>query len=240
MVPKARTPSHVAIDIFVDTNQSSATIRRFDLVVALAEQDYGEDLRRRIGDWHDTHEVFHSYFSADEGRYIPEIGEWALKVACLRAKSEKHPFGLPPKGTALRYSAVLAARWYGHRKRGASRVFAGRSPGNPRPSGTPWRRQLEGRYLPGRRFMSSQHFGPTYVQSASQRGRTQHIVWWRAYLWRSFVTDRYEAQANDRLFEDCVGLKECLDENQERMDECRICRRRLMRHNIPFPQRTAW
>ena len=32
-----------------------------------------------------------------------------------------------------------------------------------------------------------------------------------AYLCRSFFSDRYEARANDLLYEDYVGLRQCLD-----------------------------
>ena len=209
VVPK-ETPSHVAIDIFVDTNQSSATIRRFDLVVALAEQDYGEDLRRRIGDWHDTHEVFHSYFSADEGRYIPEIGEWALKVACLRAKSEKHPFGLPPK--EQHYDTALCWLLDGTDTEREERLgylledlretldLVGRHGATTRRTLPAWPPlHVIAALWPDVRAIGK----PTWSDTAHR------LV--AAYLWRSFVTDRYEAQANDRLFEDCVGLKECLE-----------------------------
>ena len=42
------TEPNVAINIFVETNKSSATIKMFDIVVALAQGVHGEDLRNRI------------------------------------------------------------------------------------------------------------------------------------------------------------------------------------------------
>lgn len=208
-VVPARTPAHVAIDIFVDTNQSSATIRRFDLVVAIAEQDYEEDLRRRISDWHDTHEVFHSYFSADESRYIPEIGEWALKVACLRATSEKHPFGLPPR--ERHYDTALCWLLNGTDTEREERLrhlledlretldLVGRNGAATRRTLPAWPPlHVIAALWPDIRAIGK----PTWSDTA------RRLV--GAYLWRSFVTDRYEAQANDRLFEDRVRLAECL------------------------------
>ena len=44
----AETDPNVAIDIFVETNKSSLTIKRFDIVVAIAQGSHGEDLRMRL------------------------------------------------------------------------------------------------------------------------------------------------------------------------------------------------
>ena len=80
----------MAIDIFVETNQSSLTIKRFDIVVAIAQGSHEEDLRMRISDFHTASTEIPHYFSHNEETAISQIGEWLLKVACLKAN-------LPPK-----------------------------------------------------------------------------------------------------------------------------------------------
>ena len=86
----AETDPNVAIDIFVETNKSSLTIKRFDIVVAIAQGSHGEDLRMRLTDYHSQSAETKYYFSHDEEKAVSEIGEWLLKVACLKAN-------IPPK-----------------------------------------------------------------------------------------------------------------------------------------------
>ena len=78
------TRARDAVDIFVQTNRSSATIKRFDIAVAIAQGQYEEDLRQRIWDFRQRTEEARNYSSNDEEKAIPDIGEWLLKVACVR------------------------------------------------------------------------------------------------------------------------------------------------------------
>ena len=51
------------------------------------------------------------------------------------------------------------------------------------------------------------------VKKANALGVCNKLV--SAYLWRSICTDRYEAKANDRLFEDYKALQECIKQIRE-------------------------
>ena len=46
------------------------------------------------------------------------------------------------------------------------------------------------------------------LTKASQKSLGSRLI--SAYVWRSFFTNRYEAKANDRLFEDWEDLRECV------------------------------
>ena len=205
------TEPHVAIDIFVETNKSSATIKMFDIVVALAQGNYGEDLRNRIVDFQSATPLTAHYFNRDEEKMIPEIGEWLLKVACLKVKTEKFEDGLPPK--EQNFERALRSLFRDGNQRGMERLDN-------------LQRDLESALT-----FAAQHGGttkrtlptrpPIYVIAALQddlrairkpawKGTANKLI--TAYLWRSFLTDRYEAQANNRLFDDFKDLRKCLKE----------------------------
>ena len=46
------------------------------------------------------------------------------------------------------------------------------------------------------------------TSKANKLGTANRLI--SAYLWRSFFTERYRSEANDRLFEDYKGLKNCI------------------------------
>ncbi len=210
ILPRETDPS-VAINIFVETNQSSATIKMFDIVVALAQGQYGEDLRNRIVDFQDSAPVTKHYFSHDEEKMIPEIGEWLLKVACLRIKTEIHEDGLPPK--EQNYKTALDSLFSCGQEQGMERLDE-------------LQRDLEQALaFVAQRGGTTQStlpaWPPVHVIAALQKefGGVSKPEWkWKAtklisaYLWRSYLTDRYEAQANDRLYNDFVSLRKCIKE----------------------------
>ena len=214
ILPPETEPS-VAINIFVETNKSSATIKMFDIVVALAQGSYSENLRNRIIEFQNSTPVTRHYFSRDEEQFIPEIGEWLLKVACLKVKTRKHENGLPPKEQyfekALR--SLFDDDGDDGQERGMERLDA-------------LQRDLEAALIfAAQRGGSTQRtlpsWPPVHVIAALQDHlRTVDKPAWKgtanklisAYLWRSFLSDRYEAQANDRLFADFLALKKCLNE----------------------------
>ena len=84
-LPKG-TDRSVAINIFVETNQSSAKIKEFDIVVARAQAQYDEDLRNKIALFGKTTPFLSHYFSSEPEEMIPQVGEWILKVACLKLR----------------------------------------------------------------------------------------------------------------------------------------------------------
>lgn len=51
------------------------------------------------------------------------------------------------------------------------------------------------------------------IKKAARKGTAIKLI--STYLWRAFLTDRYEAQANDRLFDDFKDLRRCLKQIME-------------------------
>ena len=201
------TNPKVAIDIFVETNKSSLKIKMVDIVVALAQGVYNTDLRRRISDFHNTSTETKHYFSNDEEKAIPEIGEWLLKVACLKANR-------PPK--EQNFETALDSLFEDEEQGGNERLD-----------------ELQ-KNLDAALAITAQNGGatketlpalpPVYViaalqddlqtiKKAARKGTAIKLI--SAYLWRAFLTDRYEAQANDRLFDDFKDLRRCLEQIRE-------------------------
>ena len=198
----AETDPTVAIDIFVETNKSSLTIKRFDIVVAIAQEVHEEDLRMRISDFHsESTETMH-YFSHDEEKAISEIGEWLLKVACLKAK-------LAPK--EQHYQEALHNLFNDEERSGNKRL--GKLQKNldaalavAAKNGGATRETLPA--LPPVYVIAALQDDLQAITKAARRGTANKLI--SAYLWRAFLTDRYEAQANDRLFKDFKDLGLCL------------------------------
>lgn len=208
------TDPHVAIKIFVETNKSSATIKMFDIVVALAQGDHDEDLRNRILEFQKSTPVIGHYFSRDEEKMIPEIGEWLLKVACLKVRDADHENGLPPK--EQNFSDALSNLFVDgptqglarlddlQRDLGAALTFAAER-------GCATERTLPS--WPPVHVIAALQSDLRAVTKPAWQGTANKLI--SAYLWRAFLTDRYEAQANNRLFADYVGLRKCLNEISE-------------------------
>ena len=203
------TDPNVAIDIFVETNQSSATIRMFDIVVALAQGKHKEDLRNRIVDFQNTAPVTQHYFSRDEEKMIPEIGEWLLKVACLKVQTDDHRDGLPPK--EQNYKKALDSMFVGGQEQGMVRldelqkdleqalVFVAQRGGTTQSTLPAW---------PPVHVIAALQEVLRSVRKPEWQWKAMNLI--SAYLWRSYLTDRYEAQANDRLFSDFLSLRKCI------------------------------
>ena len=200
----AEIDRNVAVDIFVETNKSSATIKRFDIVVAIAEGDYEEDLRNHISDFHNNSSIVAHYFNRDEEKMIPQVGEWLLKVACLG-------IGKPPK--ERHYESALENLFKGsvrerHKRLDklqgnleAALAFAARH-------GAPNHRTLPS--WPPVHVIAALQADVQSIRKASSQGTANKLI--STYLWRAFFTDRYEAQANDRLFDDFRKIKKCIQQ----------------------------
>jgi len=201
------TERDTAIDIFINVNRSAVKLKEVDIAVAIAEADHGVDLRARVEEYLGRSTEVEHYFSAAPRKAIPEVAEWMLKVACLRVRTEKQPDGLPP--SAAHYpSAVEHLFGPGVRAdKGESRVellgadldaalrFAAARGGATR------------RTLPA--------WPPVHVIAALQeevrqlgsalRDDCNNLL--SVYLWRSFLTERYQMLANVRLLEDFRALR---------------------------------
>ena len=193
-----------ATDIFVATNTSSVKINRFDIEVASARGQFNQNLREMIQDAHDDHAVLRHYFPEDPEDWIPAIGEWMLKVACLHADR-------PPKdgnyGDALRY------------------LFPSDGDANARVGNVVqdmvWAlERVEGLGAATRRTLPS--WPPVHVMAALRaeykaiKDPADVDVARRlldAYYWRCLFSSRHEVHANERLFEDLHELRKALHQS---------------------------
>lgn len=209
-LPTDTQPS-VAINIFVETNKSSATIKTFDIVVALAQQAHKENLRQRIKRLWAKYPVIQHYFRGDEQKWIPDIGEWILKVACLKyERADSSTDGVPPKEIhyydALNYILKRGSDTTSQTKIDellndlvlALETVAG--------CGCATKEILPG--WPSMHVVAALQEDIRSISKAAWRGTVHRVI--SAYLWRSFLTDRYEKQANDRLHRDFMRLRQCL------------------------------
>ena len=205
---------NVAIDIFLETNKSAVTVKRFDIAVAVAEGDHGENLRKQIGDFYDANfDAVAHYFNRDREKMIPQVGEWLLKVACLTT-------GKPPKEKYYEDAVKTLYKGNGSAKRQrlikiqenlkSALETAARH-------GAPNHRTLPS--WPAIHVIAALQDDISSIKNPKHMGVATDLI--SAYLWRAFFTDRYEAQANDRLFEDYGELKKCLKsvENSGRLPE---------------------
>lgn len=202
-VLNAEIDRNVAVDIFLETNKSSVTVKWFDIAVAIAEGDHGENLREHISDFHGVNPGIAHYFNRDKEKMIPQLGEWLLKVTCLT-------IGKPPK--EKHYEDAVASLYKGSESQKERRLKK-------------LQRNLKSALETAARHGAPNHrtlpsWPPIHVIAALQddissirtpgyKGVANELI--SAYLWRAFFTDRYEAQADARLFEDFVKLKRCLE-----------------------------
>lgn len=206
------TGANTAIDIFIYVNRSVVKLKQVDIAVALAQADHDEDLRGRVEAYIGRSAEVPHYFNTDLKRTIPEVAEWILKVGCLKVRERPHLNGLPPKES--NYPSAVRSLFGSN----AQDPKAREAERNSR------MKQMEADLDAALRFAA--HRGgatkrtlpgwpPVHVIAALQEDArnagpalqdtiTQLMS---AYLWRAWVTNRYERQANDRLLEDFRGLR---------------------------------
>ena len=198
----AKLPRHMprrdAITVFIKVNESSAVIKKFDIAVAEFDAMGGTEtsLRQRISSWAERSTHSERFFGADEEEMIPQVGELILKIACLqedKIPTDKH-FTSEPVLKRLHSDASF------------SNILLG----------IEWTFEFleeeciwKDKHLPSKvplQVLSA--LFPDYqtlADASDMEGRTRRCL--RAYLWRSFVTDRYSQSANTRLQQDFLGLR---------------------------------
>ena len=202
-VLNAEIERNTAIDIFLETNRSSVTVKRFDIAVAVAEGGHGENLREHIGDFYDANfDVVAHYFNRDREKMIPQLGEWLLKIVCLK-------MGKPPKET--HYEDAVESLYKGNasqKRRRLEKIQENMKSALETAAryGSPNHRTLPS--WPAIHVIAALQDDISSIRVARRKGSATDLI--SAYLWRAFFTDRYEAQANNRLFEDFQKLKKCL------------------------------
>ena len=198
----AQTERDTAIDIFVQSNKSSVKVNEFDIAVALASQTGDENLRERITEFHRHSDVMRQYFTEgddDEERVLAKLGEWLLFSACLTVKK------LAPKRRhfedIVRHLSQLTKAKANEDlnqllKNLETALHTLGDHGSPTEDTLPARPPLH--------VIAGLQDVLLTVTGANRQGVCNKVI--SAYLWRAFLTERYETKANDRLFEDYEGL----------------------------------
>ena len=211
----ASTDADQAIDIFVQTNQSSATIKMFDIVVATARKEHGANLRDVITQFHRESHLTRHFFRGDQEKTIPEIGEWLLKVACLRVGRDGDQVGTSPKTS--NYRRALSTLM----DQPSADVTSSSDPA----SGVNQLLQDMERTLeqlsefgsctdrtwvswPAAHVLAALQSRLRKIVKPVHKDEARRIV--KGFTWRAFMTTRYEVRANDALLEDYRGLVACL------------------------------
>ena len=198
-----------ATEIFVETNTSSVKIKRFDIEVANARGEHDEDLRNSIRDAYklSSNTVLRHYFKEDPEDWIPDIGEWMLKVACLRA-------GQAPReknyGKALEF---LLRRRDGDRFPEIERMFGDLvwALTHVAELGAATRRTMPS--WPPLHVLAALHPDLADIQNPAKIDTARRLH--EAYYWRCLFSNRHDVHANDRLHEDFVALQSALKQIQE-------------------------
>ena len=204
-LPKTVTPKK-AIQIYIQTNQSSSIIKDFDIAVAMYDQKNPRvPMRTEIEAWIERTDAARLLFSQGFQKNIDEVGELICKIACLQ--TEQAP-------TNKNYWTDNAIEHLHSSSKGIKRIkkdmkWAFGVLGDEckcfykkhLPSKVPLR------VLPALRPELRKIKDPDYQHLASE------VI--SSYLWRSFLGNRYERGANTRLKEDYDKLVEVLSHISE-------------------------
>jgi len=201
----ASTPRKDAINIFIQSNQSSVRVTEFDIAVALATDGSGEgeDLRDRIAAFNQNSPATRHYLRVPNSEAaISDLGHSMLMAGCL-----SHLKGVPRKSRfeeliakIIETEGAIGDNLDEFLKSVESALKIHANYGAPTLSTLPtW---------PSVHVLAGLDKSLEANPPGSQRRINQLIS---AYIWRAFATDRYDYQANDRLYKDFKGLSECLD-----------------------------
>lgn len=178
------TPKDVALDVFIKMNTSSVRLSPFDIVVAQLEEAIGQSLHDLVDNLRAEVPSLHRFADA---------GTLALDVAALRSDrpaGQRSYQRLDLRRVGAEWDEIVRGIRWAIEFLEAERVFdAQRLPSVV--------------VLP---VLAAVHeFVPEKLDAA---GNARQLV--RAYLWRSFLTRRYDQSANTRAFQDYRGLKNLL------------------------------
>ena len=233
-LPAATGPGE-ATDIFVATNTSSVKIKRFDIEVAKARGTHNDDLRAEIQDAYDKSDMLRYYFSDDAEDYIPDIGEWMLKVACLHDDRPPKESNYPDAVNYLlgRTGSTTPAG----RRHQLANVFQDLDWALKRAEGFG---AATDKMLPSRPVLHVLAALRSKIQTIPEPARVnkaRRLL--DAYYWQCLFSNRHAVQANDRLYEDFQQLSTALDmlggdlpkiTAFEKLDHPLYDKKHLMRH----------
>jgi len=191
------TSSEDAIDTFIEVNTSSVRLKPFDIAVAQFEAKASASLLDLVDEVkRDSPEVVRLELKGGIGDTERKsgIGDLVLKVACVKRGKK------PTYSNYERIIPTLKQDWQSIREGldWAAKDLLGNEEHI-------WDARILPSTVPLRVLAALRPFIP---DSGDERSRAGRLV--RKYLWRSFVTDWYARQANDRLFSDFKALKNAL------------------------------
>ena len=202
LLPK-ETNTNEVISIFIKTNTSSAKITGLDVAVARTEQLKRIQLRSKAEELKkEEKSQLERFLPSVKADPFKKLGELLFKIACLLADAD--PVMTPTEKNYSENSVIsaLVDNW------------------NNIIKGIVWTFDLledesiyDQKRLPSvvpLRVVPALH-AQLYPDERSPdlQGQFRKLI--VKYLWRAFVTNRYEKSANTRLKEDFVGLKEIIE-----------------------------
>ena len=216
--------------IYIDTNQVATPVTAFDVSAAYAKGTYNVDIRKLIEQSYDK-KNFNHYFDPDKEKHIPRIGEWMLKVACLRMKDG----GNPPKDDRFTDAlddllSPVAANGKGSDNTSKRNIencdqvlnmlldnldmtleFVADQCGISTDKEMLNRKPSPAFHVIAalQDMLNPENISGKIRGKADFSGNSTKLI--EAYFWNSVFTNRYKGQANDALFEDFKVLKPFLE-----------------------------
>ena len=228
----ASTTASTAIEIFVGVNENALTLKTIEVRIADVQAEYDVYLEDRASRLLSRCAETRHYFPQSPAAARTAVAEWMLKVACLKVGAD----GRAPKDS--------------HFRDAAQEMFAGRDDAEK----SERLDRLEADLSSALRFVFDQGapieetlpaWPPVHVIASLQedlrdcdadtRATADQLL--QAYLWRAFVTERYRADANNRLLEDFRALRLCLGALREGRD---LSGDRIETLSIPVFDEVVW
>ena len=202
LLPKETNTDEV-ISIFIKTNTSSVKITALDVAVAHTEQLKRIQLRSKVEELQEEEKSqLERFLPSVKADPFKKLGELLFKIACLLADADPV---MTPTETNYSEKPVINALVDNWNKiiKGIMWTFSlleDESIFDQKrlPSVVPLR------VVPA---LYAQHY--PNGESPDLQGQFRKLI--VKYLWRAFVTNRYEKSANTRLKEDFVGLKKIIE-----------------------------
>ena len=182
------TSRETAINVFIKSNESSVKISRFDIAVATIEREKQKPLRELIENIELSTDRLARFFGDDEDARVSTIGELVLKISCLIADcapTDKYYISEKVIGvvTSKWDDIVRGLNW-------TLKFFEEEKI---------WDAKRLPSVVPLRVIPALYQKRPDDNEPDAQGSFDSKV---RRYLWLSFVTSRYDHNANTRLYHD--------------------------------------
>lgn len=185
-LPSETDPS-TAVDVFIKLNTTNVDLSTFDIIVAQAEQAADESL-------HDKRDQLKEDVP-DLEKYV-DVEDYILEVNALiqdKMTSKSGFFDLDTEKMIESWAKMTEATEKTVNLLKQERIY-------------------DGKRLPSRQVLAPlSALFMDISEHPDERGNHRRLL--RKYMWRAFLTNRYERSTNSRLFEDYEALKDVITEN---------------------------